>query len=262
MQIKSTKTLAQFQNVLTAGNTGVFDSNLSKITLNKTTANTENCYTQYKLNAVNPSDVYEIAILARKISGANAVFSVLEHGGVNPSAVNSYNYVDIYSEDLRWYRIKTTVKTHNAHTNLSPINLSILCGFNNLTTGAGQVEILDFKINQVESSNIFPRMAFGGCLKLVGGALQIESSVYAFSMNNLSIQDNSIVLTDAPRIAEDSYQTSPLILTHEITNYGLLLKQVSYDTFGGVIFFKIYDRDNNEVDLSALSATFNLIALY
>ena len=89
MQIMSIKTLAQFKYSNSTGNTSVFDINTSIITLNKTTTGTESCNAYHRVCAVNPSDVYEIAVLARKISGANGVLSVTETGGTIAGVVVS-----------------------------------------------------------------------------------------------------------------------------------------------------------------------------
>lgn len=262
MQIKSIKTLAQFKHVTAAGNTAIYDDTAKRITLTKTTTATENCYTNIKLCAVNPSDVYEIAILARKISGAAAVLSVAETGGTNASSTaNSYNYVEISSGELQWYTLRTTVRSLNAHSPTSPIVLTLIAGYNDLVSGSGSIEILDFKLKLAESSDIVPRVAFMGNIRLNNGAVWVNAGMVKHSLD-VSVSSNSIIVSSAFRVASTTENALPLIITQEITNLGLHLKQVSVDGLLGTVTFKVYNNANAEVNLSSTIADFNVIAAY
>ncbi len=262
MQIKSIKTLAQFKYSNSTGNTSVFDINTSIITLNKTTTGTESCNAYHRMCAVNPSDVYEIAVLARKISGANGVLSVTETGGTNgPSALNAYNYVEISSNALQWYKLRTTVRALNAHSPTSPIMLTVLAGYNSLVTGAGSIEILDFHVKQIESFDVAPRIAFTGSIRLNNGAVWVNAGYYKHSIE-VDIQSNSIRVTTSPKVAAQAENALPLVVSQEVTNLGLSLKQTASDGLTGVVTFKVYNSANTEVNLSTTIADFNVIAVY
>ena len=262
MQIKSLKSLSQFKFVTAPGNTATYNDTVKSITLTKTTSASENCYANLKLCAINPSDVYEISILARKVSGASGVLSVAETGGTNgPSTANSYNYVEISSGELQWYTLRTTVRSLNAHSPTSPIVLTLIAGYNDLVSGSGSIEILDFKLKLVESSDIAPRIAFMGNIRLNNGTVWVNAGMSKHSLD-VSVTDNSIVVTSAPKVASTTENAMPLILTQEITNLGLHLKQVSVDGLLGTVTFKVYNNSNAEVNLSSTIADFNVIAAY